>query len=51
MVQTLNLILLTSSETWELRLMLKQQPIATAAPGEDGPTLFITLYQVLAPAP
>ena len=45
-VQTLNLILLTSSEAWELRRMLKQHPMGTVVPHEDGSALFVTLYPV-----
>ena len=51
MVQTLNLILLTSSEAWEVRLKLKEQPIGTAAAGEEGAALFVTIYPAWAHNP
>ena len=35
MVQTLNLILLTSTEAWELRVMLKQEPYSTTASSRE----------------
>lgn len=46
MVQALNLILLTSSEAWELRMMLKQH-----APSDEGSDLFVTLYPAWAHNP
>jgi len=46
MVQTLNLILLTSAEAWELRMVLKKQ-----TPSEEGSELFTTLYPAWAHNP